>query len=273
MLASAPAAVSASVPASLRRGPAAPSRYVASASVAAVPNSSSATACPGQSIAATVRLIDEHLAPQRRIVRSGDVLYRAGERFGSLFVLTCGFFKIINLSADGRERVASLKFRGDWLGLDGIADGRYTCDAVAMDTGEVWVLPYDALLAASMRQPALLRALHESMSRQIGGDRESLMSVCTLPAEARVAGFLRFWAESLADRGLRSDEISLRMTRAEIGDYLGMTLETVSRTLSKLARARLIVFADGSRRDLRIPDLGALNAFVQAATLAQAPLQ
>ena len=63
-------------------------------------------------------------------------------------MLNSGFFKIVNLSADGREQVVGLHFKGDWLGFDGIASGRYGCDAVAMDTGEVWAIRYDALLAA-----------------------------------------------------------------------------------------------------------------------------
>ena len=165
----------------------------------------------------------------------------------------------------------SLKFRGDWLGFDGIAQGAYSCDAVAMDTGDVWAIGYDALLAACVVCPALLTVLHEAMSREIGRDRDSLMSVCTLPADARVAEFLRYWAESLAKRGLRSDQITLRMTRAEIGNYLGMTLETVSRALSKLARDKVIGFAEKGRRDVRIPDVGALSAFVQRC-LAPAPM-
>jgi CRP/FNR family transcriptional regulator, anaerobic regulatory protein len=226
----------------------------------------------GHSLAASLRLLDEQLAPQRRVVRAGDVLYRSGEKFSCLYLLSCGFFKIVNLSADGRERVSSLKFRADWLGLDGIANGHYASDAIAMDTGEVWVIPYEALIVACTRQPRLLRWLHESMSRQITANRESLMSVCTLPADARVADFLRFWVESLADRGLRSDRIALPMSRAEIGDYLGMTLESVSRALSKLARAQLIIFADKSRRDLRIPDVSALSTFVHAA-MSQRTLQ
>ena len=85
-----------------------------------------------------------------------------------------------------------------------------------------------------------MAVLHEAMSREIARDRDSLMSVCTLPADARVADFLRYWAESLAQRGLRTDQITLRMTRAEIGNYLGMTLETVSRALSRLARDQVI---------------------------------
>ena len=216
-----------------------------------------------QRIADTLALLNDTLAPQRRVVRAGDVIHQAGEHFGKLYILNSGFIKIVNLSPDGREQVVGLKFRGDWLGFDGIANGRYGGDAIAMDIGEVWVIGYDALLAACTRQPALLPMLHEAMSREIARDRDSLMSVCTLPADARVADFLRYWAESLAARGMRNDQITLRMTRAEIGNYLGMTLETVSRALSKLARANVIGFAHKGRRELRIPDVAALSAFVQ----------
>jgi CRP/FNR family transcriptional regulator len=219
----------------------------------------------------TLKLLADKLAPQRRVVRAGDVIYRAGERFNNLHVLNSGFFKLLTLSPDGREQVVSLKFRGDWLGFDGIAQGTYSCDAVAMDTGDVWAIRYDALLAACVSCPALLTILHEAMSREIGRDRDSLMSVCTLPADARVAEFLRYWADSLSKRGLRADQISLRMTRAEIGNYLGMTLETVSRAFSKLARDKVIDFAEKGRRDVRIPNVEALTAFIQRC-LSPAPM-
>jgi CRP/FNR family transcriptional regulator, anaerobic regulatory protein len=216
-----------------------------------------------QSIADALGLLNEVFAPQRRMVHAGDVIYQSGERFGNLYVLNSGFFKIVNLAPDGRELVVGLKFRGDWLGFDGIAGSRYTCDAVAMDTGEIWVLRYDRMLEACARQPELLKLLHEAMSREIAHDRDSLMSVCTLSADARVADFLRYWAESLARRGMRTDQITLRMTRAEIGNYLGMTLETVSRALSRLARCQLIHFAEKGRRDIQIPQVEALAEFVQ----------
>ncbi len=222
-----------------------------------------ATQRTGQNIADALKLIGAALAPQRRLVHAGDVLYQAGERFDHLYILNSGFFKIVTLSPDGREQVVGLKFRGDWLGFDGIANGHYSCDAIAMDTGEVWTIRYDALLVACSSHPALLTALHEAMSREMARDRDSLMSVCTLPADARVADFLRYWADSLAKRGLRTDQITLRMTRAEIGNYLGMTLESVSRALSKLARGNVIAFAEKGRRDVQIPDVRALSAFVQ----------
>jgi len=225
-----------------------------------------------QRIADALGLLADTLAPQRRVVRAGDTVYQAGERFASLYILNSGFFKIVNLAADGREQVVGLKFRGDWLGFDGIATGQYGCDAIAMDTGEVWIVRYDALLAACAARPALMGMVHEAMSREIARDRDSLMSVCTLPADARVADFLRYWAESLAKRGLRTDQFTLRMTRAEIGNYLGMTLETVSRSLSKLARSKLIHFAEKGRRDIHIPEVNALSDFIQGCLAPSSPM-
>lgn len=219
----------------------------------------------GQQIAATLEMVREQLTVERRVVHAGQAIYQAGERFAHLYILNSGFVKLVNMSADGREQVVGLKFRGDWLGFDGIATGHYGCDAIALDTGEVWVIRYEHLLGACVSRPVLLTVLHEAMSREIARDRDSMMSLCTLPADARVAEFLRYWADSLARRGLRTDQITLRMTRAEIGNYLGMTLETVSRALSRLARAGLIEFAEKGRRDILIPEVEALADFVQLA--------
>ncbi len=217
----------------------------------------------GQRIADTLKLIAAVLAPTRRIVHAGDVIYRAGERFDQLHILNSGFFKLISMSSDGREQVVGLRFRGDWLGFSAISQGSYGCDAIALDTAEVWTVRYDALLQACAEHPALMASVHEAMSNEMMRDRDSLMAICTLPADARVATFLHYWAEALAVRGLRADQFSLRLTRAEIGNYLGLTLETVSRVLSRLARAELIAFNEKSRRDICIPDFQALAAYVE----------
>jgi CRP/FNR family transcriptional regulator len=229
-----------------------------------------AQAFDGQRIAETLRLVAERLPIQRRVLHAGDAVYRSGQRFTHLHIVSSGMFKVLSFSADGREQIVSLKFRGDWLGLDGIAEEVHECDAVAMDTGEVWAIPYAGLLAACPDCPQLLGALHAAMSREIATDRGSLMSVCTLPADARVAEFLRRLVETLERRGLRGDQITLRMTRAEIGNYLGVTLETVSRAISRLARCELIRFDGKGRRDLVIPDVARLAAFVQECLAAAA---
>ncbi|HEY9027745.1 MAG TPA: helix-turn-helix domain-containing protein [Burkholderiaceae bacterium] len=225
-------------------------------------------------IATSLDRIQQAVDIQRRIVRQGDFIYQAGKAFTHLFVVNTGMCKVVNLSRDGREQIVALKYRGDWMGFDGIAEHRHDCDAIAMDTGEVWSIAYDALLQAGVREPALMAELHRAMSREIARDRGSLISVCTLPADARVADFLCNWADALACRGLRTDQVTMRMTRAEIGNYLGLTLETVSRALSRLDREGLIRFADKGRRELQLPDLAALGEFVrQAVEPASATLQ
>lgn len=220
-------------------------------------------AVAGRQIADMLSLLSERLEPQRRVVHAGDVIYRAGQPFGNLYILNSGLCKIVNLAADGRELLVSLNFRGDWLGFDGIAAGHHSSDAIAMDTGEVWAVSYQALIDASWSCPAVLHALHAAMSQAIARDQGALMSVCTLPAVARVADFLLGWTDSLAERGIRTDQITLRMTRAEIGSHLGMTLESVSRALSRLARDHVIGFTAQGRREVQIPDVHALSAFVQ----------
>jgi CRP/FNR family transcriptional regulator len=229
------------------------------------PTTTAIPACSFHSVgeADVFELLEQRLPIQQRIVHAGDTLYRAGERFASLYLIKSGCFKVVNMTADGREQVVALHLKGDWLGFDGIATGQYGCEIIAMDTGAVWSFRYDALLEAAVACPALLSVLHGAMSQAITRDRESLMSLCTLPADARVAEFLRHWAESLGSRGLRTDQITLRMTRAEIGSYLGMTLESVSRAFSRLAREGHIRFTERGRRDVEIADVSALGDFVQ----------
>lgn len=222
-------------------------------------------------IADALRFLEAHLPIHRRVVRTGDVLYRAGDRFEMLYVLNSGFVKIVSVSEDGREHLVGLHFKGDWLGFDGIASSAHSCDAVALDIGEVWGVRYEALLEACTSQPGLLHLLHQAMSREIGRDRETMLSLCTLPADARVAEFLRHWAGALSARGIRTDEITLRMTRSEIGNYLGMTLESVSRALSRLARTDVIRFSEKDRRHIQIPRVAALTAFIESSVGVRRP--
>ena len=211
----------------------------------------------------TLALLRAHLQPTRRVLEAGEPVYRVGDPLDCLHIVHAGCFKTVNLASDGREQMVGLHFKGDWLGFDAIAPGRHGCDAIAMERAAVWSLSYAGLLRACASAPALLSMLHVAMSREMNRDRDSMLSLCTLPADARVAEFLRGWTEALAERGLRTDCITLRMSRAEIGNYLGMTLETVSRALSRLAREQVIEFNEPGRREIAIPDVGALAGFVQ----------
>ncbi len=222
-----------------------------------------AVEAPSQRWRESLALIERHVQFSRRTVHAGDAVQVAGDAFTSLHIVNSGVFKTVNLASDGREQMVGLHFKGDWIGFDGIAAGRCACDAIAMDTGEIWSVDYSALLKAAATVPALMHAVHAAMSSLLARDRDWLLALGTLPADARVADFVRYWAESLAERGIRTDQVTLRMTRAEIGNYLGMTLETVSRAFSRLARAGLIRFDEKGRRDIAIPCVQALADFVQ----------
>ena len=210
-------------------------------------------------------LLEASVPFTRRVFRVGETVYQGGQGFTNLHVVHAGQFKTVNYTADGRGQMVGLHFKGAWLGFDGIASGRYGCDAVALDTGEVWSMRYDTLLQAGIAEPALMRVLHAAMSQQISRECDSLLNLGTLPADARVANFIHDWAESLAARGLRTDPIRLHMSRAEIGNYLGITLETVSRAISRLAESGVIRFEEKGRRDINIPSLAALRELIRCA--------
>ena len=226
-------------------------------------------AAPGQphAVEALLALLAAHLPVQRRTVHVGDVLHRMGQPFAWLQVVSVGLFKSVYCAADGRTQLVGLHGRGDWLGLDGMATGQHGSDALALDIGELWSLRYDSLLQAGALHPPLLAALHGAMSRDILRSQAAMLALCSLPAAARVADFLLNWANGLADHGQRTDHIRLRMTRADIGNHLGMTLESVSRALSGLERRAVIGFAGLGRRDILIPDLQVLAAVVLAGRL------
>ncbi|WOB10624.1 diguanylate cyclase domain-containing protein [Piscinibacter gummiphilus] len=213
-----------------------------------------------------LRLLEGKVPMFSRRLRAGDTLYRAGDKFRDLHILRFGLCKLMSVTAEGHEELSSMVFKGDWLGFDGLADGRHGCSAVAADTGEVWTVRYDALILAGVRNPALLGAMHAAMARQSAREREAVVTMHSLPADGRVAAFLCRWADDLDHCGMRNDHITLPTTRAEIGGHVGLRLESVSRAMAALERGRLIRFASGNRRNIEIPDLPALRRYVREAS-------
>ncbi len=220
----------------------------------------------------SLALVEQHVSFGRRKVQANDRIYLCGESFETLYLISWGLCKLVNLAPDGREQPAGLCFKGEWLGFDGIPSGRHACSALALDSGELWTIRYDALLRASAVEPMLMRVVLAAMSSQLTRSRDAMLSMGTLAADARVADFLLQWAQSLAERGLRTDQINVHMTRADIGHYLGLTLESVSRALSRLARCGVIEFNEKGRRDISIPNLTALSDFIQSSTEPGEPL-
>ena len=175
----------------------------------------------------------DDLVGQRRVVPLSEALFRAGEAFLSLFAVRTGFFKTCLASEDGREQVTGFQMAGELLGLDGIGTERHTCDAVALEDSQVCVIPFDRLEDLTRELSDLQRQFHKIMSREIVRDHGVMLLLGSMRAEERLAAFLLNLTQRLRARGYSASSLVLRMTREEIGSYLGLKLETVSRTFSK----------------------------------------
>jgi CRP/FNR family transcriptional regulator len=202
----------------------------------------------------------DSLVATRRVLRRGEALFRRGERFAAIHAIRTGFFKTCMTTEDGRDQVTGFQMAGDLLGFDGIGSGEHRCDAVALEDSQVCVIPYADLETLSQEMPGLQRQVHRVMSREIVRDHGVMLLLSGMRAEERVAAFLANLAQRLEARGFSPSRFILRMTRQEIGTFLGLTLETVSRTFSRFAEDGIL---DVQQRNVRILDPVALQRIVQ----------
>lgn len=182
----------------------------------------------------------DNLVYTRRRVKRGDSLYRAGDEFGSLNAVRTGFFKSTVVLEDGRDQVTGFHMPGEIMGLDGIGTDHHAVSTIALEDSEVCVIPYSRLEEASLKVRSLQYQFHKMMSREIVRDQGVMMLLGTMRAEERLAAFLLNLSQRFGARGYSATEFNLRMTREEIGSYLGLKLETISRIFSKFQDQGLI---------------------------------
>ena len=202
--------------------------------------------------------IDGMVATRRKVKR-GASLFHNGEAFTSLYAIRTGFFKTCTSTDDGRDQVTGFQMAGEILGLDGIVNDHHTCDAVALEDAEVCVMPFDRIEELSREVNALQRHVHKIMSREIVREHGVMLLLGSMRAEERLAAFLLNLVQRLHARGFSQSELVLRMTREEIGSYLGLKLETVSRTFSKFADDGIV---EVRQRNVRSLDTDALRRVV-----------
>jgi CRP/FNR family transcriptional regulator len=205
--------------------------------------------------------LDAIVATRRTLAR-GDALFRAGEAFTSLYAIRTGFFKTCVSSEDGRDQVTGFQMAGELLGLDGIGTERHTCDAVALEDSHVCVIPYNQLEDLSRELSDLQRHFHRIMSREIVRDHGVMLLLGSMRAEERLAAFLLNLTQRLRTRGFSSSSLILRMTREEIGSYLGLKLETVSRAFSKFQEDGLL---EVKQRQIRVLEPEKLQIIVNGS--------
>ena len=197
----------------------------------------------------------EQVVFARRRLKRGDSLFKAGDPFAALYAIRSGFLKTTVLNADGREQVTGFQMGGELLGLDGIGSGIYNGSAIALEDSEVCVLPFAMIEELGREVPAIQRNLHSVLSREIVRDHGVMMLLGSMSAEERLAAFLLNLSRRFTARGYSASEFHLRMTREEIGSYLGLKLETVSRLFSRFQTDRLIEVQQKHVRILDIPGL------------------
>jgi len=201
----------------------------------------------------------DNVIGSRARLKKGESLYRAGEPFHALYAVRLGSLKTTVLAEDGREQVAGYHMLGDIIGLDGIGTERHGCQATALEDTEVCIMSFERLEDLSRSVPALQHNLHKFLAREITRDHNVMLLLGSMRAEERLAVFLVNLSERYRQRGYSSTEFVLRMTREEIGSYLGLKLETVSRLFSRFQDEGLIQVQG---RNIKIVDMAALRHLI-----------
>jgi len=202
----------------------------------------------------------ENVVYARRRVKRGESVFKAGSEFNAVYAIRSGFFKSSLLDNDGREQVTGFFMGGELLGMDGIG-GAYHGTGIALEDSEVCILPYALIEEMSRDIPALQRQLHAVLAREIVRDHGVMMLLGSMRAEERLATFLLNLSKRFQRRGYSPSEFHLRMTREEIGSFLGLKLETVSRLFSAFQKDGLI---DVQQKHVRINDIDGLQQVLAA---------
>jgi CRP/FNR family transcriptional regulator len=195
---------------------------------------------------------------RRRIARKGSV-YRSGDTFGLLYVVRSGAFKSVGLSRHGDEKVTGFHLPRDMLGLDAISTGCHGYDAVALEDSEVCAIPFASLEKLSLARPVLQHQLFHALSSDISRDQGLMLLLGRMTAEQRLAAFLLSLSRRYQRLGFAPNRFILRMPREDIGSYLGLALETVSRVLTHFQREGLIGV---QQREIELKSVGSLRDLV-----------
>ncbi len=202
----------------------------------------------------------DNLVKDRIRIEKGEALYRTGETLNALFGLRLGSIKTQLEEANGQQQITGFFLPGEIIGLDGMIEGQHTSTAVAMEDSEVCVVRIQDIDEISRHVPSLQHQVRRLMSKEIGRSHQVLLALGSMRSEQRLASFLINMSQRLSALGYSSTDFVMRMGREEIGNYLGLTIETVSRLFSRFAREGLIHV---SQREVRILDMAALTELLR----------
>jgi len=205
---------------------------------------------------ADMQRLDQIIGRRRRIKRDQS-LYRMGDSFEMLYAIRLGHFKTYQVNSNGSQQITGFQMAGELLGMDAIGTGRHQCEAVALEDSEVCEIPFSQLEDLFHDMPVLLRQFHRIMSKEISREQGVMLALNSMSAQQKLAAFLVNLSSRYAARGYSASRFQLRMTREEIGNYLGLAVESVSRLLSTLKKNGVV---DVNHRDLELLNLPALRS-------------
>jgi CRP/FNR family transcriptional regulator len=203
----------------------------------------------------------DQLVETRKKIKKGEHLFHNGQKFNALYAIRTGVFKTVISSEDGREQVTGFQMAGEVMGLDGIATEHHTCDAIALEDAETCMMPFDKLEFIAHEVNALQHHLYKIMSREIVNEHNIMMLLGSMKAEEKLAAFILNISQRMKSRGFSASEINLRMSREEIGSYLGLKIETVSRTFTKLEDDGIIKI---NNKSLSVTDMSRLQNLISS---------
>ncbi|HHJ14911.1 MAG TPA: fumarate/nitrate reduction transcriptional regulator Fnr [Gammaproteobacteria bacterium] len=177
---------------------------------------------------------------RKRPLARGDHLFRTGDAFRSIFAVRSGTLKTYTTSPEGQEQVMGFHLPGELVGLDAIASDSHPLSAKALETTSVCEIPFEDLESLSTQLPDLQRQMLRLMSQEIRNDEQNLLRLGQRSAEERLAGFLISLSNRFRRRGFSATQFNLTMSRGDIGNYLGLALETVSRLFTRFQNEGLI---------------------------------
>jgi CRP/FNR family transcriptional regulator len=201
----------------------------------------------------------DSLVQERVRVRKGETLYRLGDPLTAVYAIRFGTLKTHLTMEDGRSQITGFHLPGEVVGLDGLGEMQHASDASALEDTEVCVVRFGNLQSLSNVLPSLQHQFMRLMSKEISQDQVMLITLGSMRAEERLAAFLLNLSERLCARGYSASEFVLRMSREEIGSYLGLKLETVSRLFSRFAEAGLIQIR---QRHVKLVDMAGIKQIV-----------
>jgi CRP/FNR family transcriptional regulator len=195
------------------------------------------------------------IVSRKKTLQKGEYLYRKGDRFRGILAIKAGTAKMVTMDQAGNEYMTAYLLPGELLGFDALADDKHTCSAVALETLSYCELPAEQLDSLCRDVPNLLRELFRHAGNTLAAETTQFV-LGKRPAEERVAGFLINLSDRLATRGFSAVEFRLSLTRQEIGNFLGLALETVSRILKNFEDDGLI---EVDYKNIRIKNLDRLR--------------